>query len=425
MSGAVRRAVRHGLVGVLTLAAIVLVPAQVPSATAATGSTGSIAAVPPPPPPAKSTVTWAASADRMGEAAGDRSYRLIVRTSVGGKGLRVRVSNAFGDRPLVVGSAYAGLRESGARLRPGSNRKLRFDGSASVTLAPGEIRYSDPLPGRVAAMSDLAVSLYVRDAGGPATGHGMALATSYATSGDHAAQEQDEAYTERLGSWFYLDAVTVDADRGAGAVVTLGDSITDGWQSTTDKNLRWPDFLARRLAASAGSTVKGVANAGISGNQVLADGAAQSALKRLDRDVLSLPGVRTVFLFEGVNDIKSHSGVTAASLTAGYREIIDRSHAAGLCVVGATVMPFKGWSEWDPAEEAVRAEVNEWIRTSGEVDAVVDFDKVVRSPYDAERILPTFDNGDHLHPNDKGMQAMADSVALKSLECDRDAALSR
>lgn len=167
--------------------------------------------------------------------------------------------------------------------------------------------------------------------------------------------------------------------------------------------------------------MRGVANAGISGNQVLADGAAQSALKRLDRDVLSLPGVRTVVLFEGVNDIKSHSGVTAAALTAGYREIIDRSHAAGLCVVGATVLPFKGWSEWDPGEEAVRAEVNEWIRTSGEVDAVADFDEVLRSPYDAQRILPTFDGGDHLHPNDKGMQAMADSVALTSLECDRGA----
>ncbi|WP_405801422.1 SGNH/GDSL hydrolase family protein [Streptomyces sp. NBC_01506] len=410
MSGAVRRA----LVGVLALAAAFLVPAHVPSATAATAGTAAV-----PPPPAKSVVTWAASADRMGDAAGDRSYRLIVRTSVGGTGLRVRVSNAFGDRPLVIGRAYAGISDSGARLRPGSNKRLAFGGSASVTLAPGEIRYSDPLPGRVAAMSDLAVSVYVRDAGGPATGHGMALATSYAASGDHAAAEREGAYTQRLGSWFYLDAVTVDADRGAGAVVTLGDSITDGWQSSTDKNLRWPDFLARRLHASDVSTVKGVANAGISGNQVLADGAAQSALKRLDRDVLSLPGVRTVVLFEGVNDIKSHTGVTAASLTAGYREIIDRSHAAGLCVVGATVMPFKGWSEWDPQGEAVRTEVNEWIRTSGEVDAVVDFDKVVRSPYDAERILPTFDNGDHLHPNDKGMQAMADSIALESLECDR------
>ncbi|MFD5898923.1 SGNH/GDSL hydrolase family protein [Streptomyces sp. NPDC060366] len=418
MSGAVRRAVRLALIGVLALGAALLGPAHVPTATAA--GTGTV-----PAPPAKSVVTWAASADRTGEAGADRSYRLIVRTSVGGTGLRVRLSNAFGDRPLVIGRAYAGLSESGARLRPGSNKKLAFGGSASVTLAPGEIRYSDPLSGRVAAMSDLALSLYVRDAGGPATGHGMALATSYATSGDHTAEERDGAYTERLGSWFYLDAVTVEADRGAGAVVTLGDSITDGWQSSTDKNLRWPDFLARRLHASPDSTVKGVANAGISGNQILADGAAQSALKRLDRDVLSLPGVRTVVLFEGVNDIKSHTGVTAAALTAGYREIIDRSHAAGLCVVGATVLPFKGWSEWDPEEEAVRAEVNEWIRTSGEVDAVADFDKVLRSPYDAQRILPTFDGGDHLHPNDKGMQAMADSVALTSLECDRGGATGR
>ncbi|MFI8003345.1 SGNH/GDSL hydrolase family protein [Streptomyces sp. NPDC086010] len=412
MSAPARRTARLGLIGALALAVTLLGPAHVPSADAA----GTAAA---PPPPAKSVVTWAASADRMGDASGDRSYRLVLRTSVGGKALRIRVSNTFGDRPLVIGSAYAGLRDSGAVLRRGSNKRLTFGDEPSVTLAPGEIRYSDPLPGRVAAMSDLAVSLYVRESGGPASGHGMAMQTSYATSGEHAAEEAGGAYTERLGSWFYLDAVTVDADRGAGGVVTLGDSITDGWQSSSDRNLRWPDYLARRLHASPAATVKGVANAGISGNKVLADGAAQSALGRLDRDVLSLPGVRTVVLFEGVNDLKAHSGVTAADLIAGYREIIDRSHAAGLCVVSGTVLPFKGWSEWDAQGEAVRTEVNEWIRTSGAADAVADFDKVLRSPYDAQRILPTFDGGDHLHPNDKGMQAMADSVALPSLECER------
>ncbi|WP_329034339.1 SGNH/GDSL hydrolase family protein [Streptomyces sp. NBC_00178] len=412
MSAPVRRTARLGLVGALTLAVTLLGPAHVPSA----GAAGPAAT---PPPPAKSVVTWAASADRLGDAAGDRSYRLVLRTSTGGKALRIRVSNAFGDRPLVIGSAYAGLHDSGAVLRRGSNKRLTFGDEPSVTLAPGEIRYSDPLPGKVAAMSDLAVSLYVREAGGPASGHGMAMQTSYATSGEHAAEETGGAYTERLGSWFYLDAVTVDADRGAGGVVTLGDSITDGWQSSSDRNLRWPDYLARRLHASPAATVKGVANAGISGNKVLADGAAQSALGRLDRDVLSLPGVRTVVLFEGVNDLKSHSGVTAADLIAGYRDIIDRSHAAGLCVVSGTVLPFKGWSEWDAQAEAVRTEVNEWIRTSGAADAVADFDKVLRSPYDAQRILPTFDGGDHLHPNDKGMQAMADSVALPSLECER------
>ncbi|MET7786820.1 SGNH/GDSL hydrolase family protein [Streptomyces sp900116325] len=403
MSGATHRV----LLAVVALAAATLTPAHAASATAAAA-----------PVPDRSVVTWAASADRLGESPSDRTYRLVVRTSAGGSGMRIRVSNAFGDRPLVIDSAYAGLRRSGARLVAGSNRKLRFDRAASVTLAPGEIRYSDPLPGRTEAGSDLAISLYVRTAGGPATGHGMALQTSYATTGDHAAEERDGAYTEQVGSWFYLDAVSVDTGPGTGAVVTLGDSITDGWQSTTDKNLRWPDFLARRLHGAPGATVQGVANAGISGNQVLADGAGQSALTRLDRDVLSLPGVRTVVLFEGVNDIKSHSGVTADTLTAGYRRIIDRAHAAGKCVVGATVLPYEGWSEWDPQGDAVRMEVNEWIRTSGAVDAVADFDKVLRSPYNPQRLLPTFDGGDHLHPNDKGMQAMADSIDLGDLECD-------
>ncbi|WP_371798650.1 SGNH/GDSL hydrolase family protein [Streptomyces sp. NBC_01707] len=410
MSGAAYRV----LVAVVALAAATLTPAHAASATAAAA-----------PVPDRSVVTWAASADRLGEVPSDRTYRLVVRTSAGGSGMRIRVSNAFGDRPLVIGSAYAGLRRSGAGLVAGSNRKLRFDRAASVTLAPGEIRYSDPLPGRTEAGSDLAISLYVRAAGGPATGHGMALQTSYATAGDHAAEERDGAYAEQVGSWFYLDAVSVDTGPGTGAVVTLGDSITDGWQSTTDKNLRWPDFLARRLHGAPGATVRGVANAGISGNQVLADGAGQSALSRLDRDVLSLPGVRTVVLFEGVNDIKSHSGVTAAALTAGYRRIIDRAHAAGKCVVGATVLPYQGWSEWDPQGDAVRMEVNEWIRTSGAVDAVADFDKVLRSPYNPQRLLPTFDGGDHLHPNDKGMQAMADSIDLADLECDGASGRSR
>ncbi|MDX3768983.1 MULTISPECIES: SGNH/GDSL hydrolase family protein [unclassified Streptomyces] len=410
MSGAAYRV----LVAVVALAAATLTPAHAASATAAAA-----------PVPDRSVVTWAASADRLGEVPSDRTYRLVVRTSAGGSGMRIRVSNAFGDRPLVIGSAYAGLRRSGAGLVAGSNRKLRFDRAASVTLAPGEIRYSDPLPGRTEAGSDLAISLYVRTAGGPATGHGMALQTSYATAGDHAAEERDGAYAEQVGSWFYLDAVSVDTGPGTGAVVTLGDSITDGWQSTTDKNLRWPDFLARRLHGAPGATVRGVANAGISGNQVLADGAGQSALSRLDRDVLSLPGVRTVVLFEGVNDIKSHSGVTAAALTAGYRRIIDRAHAAGKCVVGATVLPYQGWSEWDPQGDAVRMEVNEWIRTSGAVDAVAEFDKVLRSPYNPQRLLPTFDGGDHLHPNDKGMQAMADSIDLADLECDGASGRSR
>ncbi|MFC8089363.1 SGNH/GDSL hydrolase family protein [Streptomyces sp. NPDC057301] len=374
-------------------------------------------------PPAEATadasgvVTWAASADRMTDGVAGRSYRLVVHTSVGGTDTRIRLSNAFGDRPITFDNVYAGIQKQGAELRPGSNRRLAFGGERTVTVPAGETVWSDPLPGRLPAATNLVVSLHSPDAGGPATGHWMAMQSSYATQGDHTAAEGGAAWTVPTGSWLYLDAVSVRARAGTGAVAALGDSITDGWQSTTDLNRRWPDYLARRLQR-ADTAVKGVANEGLSGNKVLADGPGESALNRLERDVLSQPGVRTVFLFQGVNDIKAHTGVTADDLIEGYREIIDRAHAAGKCVVGATVGPFKGWLEWDPAGEAVRQEVNEFIRTSGEFDAVTDFDRILRSPYDPARMLPALDGGDHIHPNDKGMQAMADAVDLTALDCD-------
>ncbi len=314
--------------------------------------------------------------------------------------IRDRLSNAFGDRPLILDDVHAGLQSEGAALRPGTNRRLTFGGARTVTVPAGSSVWSDPLPGSIPAAVNLVVSLHTPDAAGPATGHGMAMQTSYLTQGDHTAEDSAAGWTGTTGSWWYLDAVSVrPSSTRTGAVVALGDSITDGWQSTTDLDRRWPDYLARRLN-KAGTHVKGVANEGIAGNKVLADGAGQSALHRLDRDVLSQPGVRTVFLFEGVNDLKAHTGVTAADLIAGYREIVRRTHAAGKCVVAATVGPFKGWPEFDPA-------------------AVTDFDRVLRSPYDPERILPFFDNGDHLHPNDKGMQALADAVGPGSLDCTR------
>jgi lysophospholipase L1-like esterase len=361
-----------------------------------------------------SVVTWGASADRQGAGPADRSYRLIVRTSVGGTNMRIRLSNAFGENPVTFASAYAGLRKQGAELVRGSNRALSFGGAASVTVPAGETVLSDPLPGKLAAQSDLVISLYVTGAQGPTTGHGMAMQTNYATAGDHAAEEGAANWTDPMGSWYWLDAVDVETSTAVGSLVALGDSITDGWQSSTDLDRRWPDYLSRRLQ-KADTPVKGVANEGISGNKVLADGAGQSALNRLQRDVLSHPGVRTVFLFEGVNDIKAHSGVTAQDMIDGYRQIIERAHAAGKCVVGSTIGPFKGWYEWDAAAESVRLEVNQFIRDSGELDAVTDFDRILRSPYDHERISPFFDNGDHLHPNDKGMQAMADAVGIDSL----------
>ncbi|MDH6492846.1 SGNH/GDSL hydrolase family protein [Streptomyces sp. SAI-127] len=384
-------------------------------AAAALQATPAPAAVSPP----DGVITWGTSAYPIGDSAADRGYRMVVHTSVGGRDPRVRLSNAFGHQPVTFDSVYAGLQLKSAELVRGTNRRLTFEGSSSVTVEPGSTVYSDPLSGRLAAGANLVVSLHTPDAAGPVTGHWMALQTSYATQGDHTAEESGAHWTEGIGSWFYLDAVSVRTPAATGAVVALGDSITDGWQSTSDHNRRWPDYLARRLQ-KAHTTVKGVANEGIAGNKVLADGAGPSALNRLDRDVLSQPGVHTVFLFEGVNDLKAHTGVTARHLIAGYREIVDRAHDAGKCVVVSTIAPFKGWPEWDPAAEAVRQEVNDFIRShSDEFDAVTDFDRVLRSPYDHERMLPVFDGGDHIHPNDKGMQAMADSVDLNSLDCAR------
>lgn len=373
-----------------------------------------------PSAPRSSVVTWGSSAYPAGTAAQDLTYRFVIRTSVGGRDLRIRLSNAYGDQPVTFGRAYAGVRASGAALVPGSNGRLTFRGASSVTVPAGGVVYSDPLPGRVRAQSDLAISLYVRTAGTLATGHKGARSTQYvAPAGDHAAEEGAAAYSQQITSWYYLDAAVVRPRPGTGAVVAFGDSITDGSASSADTNRRWPDFLARRLLADPRTRLKGVANEGISGNKILADGSAESALKRLDRDVLSQAGVRTTILLEGINDIKATPGPTAADLIAGYRQIIARSHARGVCVVGATVMPYEGWREYEAVDEVVREQANAYIRSSGEFDAVVDFDKAVRDPAAPSKMLPAYDSGDHLHPNDAGMRVMGDAIALRDLRCGR------
>ncbi|MEU0838703.1 SGNH/GDSL hydrolase family protein [Streptomyces sp. NPDC005962] len=401
--------------GVLTATAAAL------GVVLAAGTESHAAATPvTPPAPRSSVVTWGSSAYPAGTAAQDLTYRFVIHTSTGGRDLRIRLSNAYGDQPVTFGRAYAGVRASGAALVPGSNGRLTFRGASSVTVPAGGVVYSDPLPGRVRPQADLAISLYVRSAGTVATGHPGARSTQYvAPAGDHAAEEGAAAYSRQITSWYYLDAVVVRPRPGTGAVVAFGDSITDGSASSADTNRRWPDFLARRLLADPRSRLAGVANEGISGNKILADGSAESALKRLDRDVLSQAGVRTTILLEGINDIKATPGPTAGELIAGFRQIIARSHARGVCVVGATVMPYEGWREYEVADEVVREQVNAFIRTSGEFDAVVDFDQAVRDPATPSRMLPAYDSGDHLHPNDTGMRVMGDAIALRDLRCGR------
>ncbi|MFG3044290.1 SGNH/GDSL hydrolase family protein [Streptomyces sp. NPDC048241] len=400
MSGR-RRACRAAAVLLLTLAGQTTPALATPSGATVRGS---------------GVVTWAASAQRLEQGA-DRSYRLIVRVSAGGSDLRVRLSNAYGTRPLTVDSAHAGLQADGAALEPGSNRALTFDGQHTVTVPAGGTVWSDPVPGRVPAGARLAVSLRTPDAYGPATGHEMALTTSYLGQDADPGGDGDTGWTRTTGSWWYLDAVSVrPAHPRTGAVVALGDSITDGWGSTPGRDRRWPDDLARRLRADG----TGVANAGISGNRVLTgNNGGPSAVRRLERDVLSQPGVRAVILYEGVNDLKAKDGASAAEIVAGYREITKRAHAAGLCVIGATVAPFKGWLQWDPDAETVRREVNQRMRADGGFDAVADIDRALRDPRDPERLRPDLDAGDHLHPDDEGMRAIAGTVDPASLDCRR------
>ncbi|MGW1130223.1 SGNH/GDSL hydrolase family protein [Streptomyces griseoluteus] len=379
-------------------------------------ATAALVAAPPAGPTVRGSgvVTWGASAQHVGQGA-DRAYRLIVKVSAGGTDLRVRLSNAYGDHPLTLDAVHAGLQREGAALKPRTNRALTFHGRHAVTVPPGGTVWSDPMPGRVPAGARLAVSLRTPGARGPATGHEMALTSSYLGRDADPGGDGATGWSPTTGSWWYLDAVSVrPAHPRAGAVVALGDSITDGWGSTPGLDRRWPDDLARRLRADG----TGVANEGISGNRVLTgDGGGPSAGRRLERDVLSQPGVRTVVLYEGVNDLKAAHGAGADEIVAGYREIAKRAHAAGLCVVGATVAPFKGWHQWDPGAEAVRREVNHQVRTGGDFDAVADVDRALRDPRDPARLRPDLDSGDHLHPDDDGMRAIAGAVDRPSRTC--------
>jgi lysophospholipase L1-like esterase len=297
-----------------------------------------------------------------------------------------------------------------------------------VTIPVGAEVYSDPVALTVGAEQNLAVSLFVPGRSGPATWHAVGAQTNYvSTPGNHAADPAGGAFATQVTSWFWLDGVDVLAPAQDRAVVTLGDSITDGVGSTVNANDRWPDFLARRLLAAPATHRVSVLDEGISGNRVLhnAPCCGVSALARLHRDVLAQDGVRWVILLEGINDIgfsgltgpetAPHTNVSAAQIIAGYQQIIAEAHAKELKLYGATLTPFKGTifpGYYTAAGEQKREAVNRWIRTSGAFDAVIDFDKAIRDPSDPLRILPADDSGDHLHPNDAGYAAMADAIDL-------------
>ncbi|MDT3396612.1 SGNH/GDSL hydrolase family protein [Streptomyces sp. B1866] len=352
---------------------------------------------------------------------GGVSVRNVVHTSVGGSRARIEVSNLYGTAPLPVTHATVALAAvpSGPAAVPGTMRRLTFGGRPAVTVPPGGWALSDPVGLGVPAAADLLVTTYSPAAAGPVTFHPHARELSYLARGDRAGDTAGTAYTEGTTHWRYLTAVDVWTREAPGAVVVIGDSITDGVTSTPRTNRRWTDYLARRLRTAPGAPRLGVLNQGISGNRVLADGgpgprsANPSGLSRFDRDVLSRTGVRAVVVALGVNDILRTPHQTDPSrIVAGLAQLTARAHARGLRVVGATLTPFHGHRGFTPRLNAVREQVNELIRAGGVFDAVVDFDQALRDPALPLRLYPAYDSGDHLHPGDRGYAAMARALDL-------------
>ena len=385
------------------------------------------------PPPATDWVgTWAtapAGVSGAPEQFTNATLRLVVHTSIGGDQVRVTVSNAFGTAPLVIGAAHVARRAHDAVIAAGTDRALTFGGRPSFTIPPGALALSDPVALHVAPLSDVAVSLYLPAATLESTTHVTALQTNYvSTPGDFTgAAPFDVART--LTRWPFLTGVEVSAGAGAGSIVAFGDSITDGANSTAGTNHRWPDLLAARLQQRADLRSLGVLDEGIIGNRILHPTEAQFAnlfgpagLARFDRDVLAQPGARFLIVLLGINDIGHPGGSAPASdevspeeIAAGYRQFIERAHAGGIKVFGATLLPFEGTTLanfYSPEKDKKREAVNAWIRTSGAFDAVIDFDKAVRDPAHPARMLPAYDGSDHLHPSDAGMQAMANAIPL-------------
>jgi lysophospholipase L1-like esterase len=345
----------------------------------------------------------------------NQTLRQIVHTSIGGDRVRVVLTNAFGTAPLTIGAAHVALRDRDAAIAPGSDRPLTFAGNPSTTIPAGAAIVSDPVSLTVPDFGDLAIDLYLPGdtAASTVTTHAGAQQSGYVSpDGDHTGTTDMPVMTTTQ-SWFFLSRVEVAAPEQVGAVVTFGDSITDGTRSTPNSNSRWPDQLARRLAAQ--KIRMGVLNEGIAGNRVLADGAGVNALARFDRDVLVQTGVTHVIVLESINDIglaRDNPSPTVADLIAGHRQLIERAHARGLKIYGATLTPFEGAAYWTRDGEAKRGALNDWIRTGKAYDGVIDFDMAVRDPTAPTRIQQLFNPGDNLHMTDAGYQAMAGAVDL-------------
>jgi lysophospholipase L1-like esterase len=362
----------------------------------------------------------------------DATLRQIVHLSVGGSQLRVRVSNAFGTEPLHLTAVHVARPVSatsatgGSAVDAASDQAVMFHGAPDVTIPAGAEYLSDAVAFPVAALSSLAISIHFDQPPMGETGHPGSRATSYVVHGNlvSSASLPDAKAVEH---WYQLSGVDVAAQGEMAAVVTLGDSITDGHGTTTNGNDRWPDVLAGRMQAEKSTRMMGVLNEGIGGNRLLLDGLGPNALARFDRDVVAQTAVRAVIVLEGVNDLgrltrdhdvsaEEHTALVRR-IEAAYTQMIERARAHGIRVIGATILPYGGSTYYHPGpeSEADRQSINAWIREAGHFDAVMDFDKLTRDPAHPDRLLPAYDSGDGLHPGPAGYKAMGDAIPLTLL----------
>jgi len=355
----------------------------------------------------------------------DATVRQIFHLSVGGRALRLHLSNAFGTEALHFTSVHVArpLSSSSSAIDVASDRPLTFAGITDVEVPPGAEFLSDPLDFPVAPLSDLAVTFHLDAPPARQTGHPGSRATSYYVHGDFVSAA-NLIEPKHVDHWYQVAGIDVQTGPSGAAIAVIGDSITDGHGATTNGNDRWTDVLARRLQDSPSTRNIGVSNQGIGGNHLLTDGLGPNVLSRFDRDALAPAGVQWVIVFEGVNDLGGLARldeVTAAEhaalvrrVVAAYQQVIARAHAHGLRVYGATITPYVGSTYYHPGpmSEADRQAVNQWIRTAGHFDALIDFDAVVRDPQHPDQLLPIYDCGDHLHPSPAGFKAMGDAVPL-------------
>ena len=350
----------------------------------------------------------------------NQTIRMIVPVTAGGRRVKVRFSNAYGTSALTFGAAHVALRTKESGIVAGSDHVLTFGGKPGITIPPGAIAISDGVDANIAAGAELAVSVFVPGATSAPTVHGVGLHTTYISKQGDATGDAMVADAFTTQSWYWLSSVEVLAPAETSAIVALGDSITDGARSTPDSDSSWPSQLAKRLRVNPATARFAILNQGISGNRLLRDGIGPNALARFDEDVLAPAGVRWLVVMEGINDIGRGTGpganpadaVTVDDLTAAYKQIIERAHGHGIKVMGATLTPYQGAGYYSDKGEAIRSQVNDWIRTGGAFDAVVDFDAVERDPQSPKTFRKEYDSGDHLHPGDAGYKAMADAIDM-------------